>query len=76
MAAHAEHLGAVPSEEGAGGDADLGRMSDAAAAAGAALTLLADRPAQAAAGNETSRDALAEFGERGIGGDVPVREIE
>ena len=47
MAAHAQHLRAVPCQEGSGGEADLDRMLDAAQADRAALTVIQQRPAQA-----------------------------
>ena len=76
VAAHAHHLGAVPTQEGSRGEANPGGMGDAAQADRATLALIGEGPAESEQADGEAPRELREFGERRIGGGVPIGEVE
>ena len=76
MAAHADHLGAVPAEEGSRSEADVSGMADAAQADGAALPLIGQGPAKPEETNGEGPGELGKFGDWRVVGGIPIGEVE
>ena len=76
VSSHADHLGAVPAEEGARGQADGGRVGDAAQADRASFALIGDGPAESEETDGEAPEELEALGERRIADGAAVRKIE
>ena len=64
VASHADHLGAVPAEEGARGQAHCGWIGDAAEADRASFALIGDGPAESEETDGEAPEELEALGER------------
>src|SRR5258708_4044052 len=76
MSTHADHLGPVPAEESARGQAYRSRVGDAAQADGAPVALIGNGPAESKQTDCEAPEKLETLGKRGVAGGVAIGKIE